>query len=199
MDVTKLDGHMNEFNAIYYTNEFFNLAKIGKVGSSSFLELIGRSLNKFENRNRFLVPHTNRFYKATNTSRKINGEVLVAVRDPIERFKSACLQLNIHGEDVDFIIKQLDNKTVAIFNYHFAPQFWWAKGHRCKLFKFPEHLGHLVAKMGFVNMPKINVSEDKKGEKPNLSDSQISNLLQIYKEDIELFDSIKNPGEIREF
>lgn len=129
--------------------------------------------------------------------------VLLPVRDPIERFRSACSQSRI--DDVDVLLTHLEEgtgeigpkKTPIIESYHFRPQVDYRNSNQpMKLYKFPEHIDDLATEAGLPTpMPTVNDSISNNPPKPDLTPAQLTRVESIYAEDILLFNSITAAGQ----
>lgn len=120
--------------------------------------------------------------------------VLLAVRNPVERFASTVAYLKL---EVDRTLEMLENDETTVFyklprkirkDTHFLPQSIYA-GENVKLYRFPDQVDQLCkdAEIDYP-LPKIN---EGKYEKPILTEEQIKRVKEYYKEDVALFDSIK--------
>lgn len=133
-------------------------------------------------------------------------QVLVLIREPIARFRSAIAQFN--NVDVDLVLAAMgtngtvDHSTVNNRisklnpgqNIHFSHQnsLLQVKDVIVKLYKFPDHLDNLAAEAGLtLPLPIIN---EAKREKPTLTQEQESRILSYYAKDKEIFDSITVAG-----
>ena len=115
--------------------------------------------------------------------------VLLLVRDPIEKFRSACAQIN--RADVDVILAAMESGDWV--NPHFLPQKPLAI-NTTKLYRFPDDLESFADEAGLpFPLPQINEGE---GEKPVLTTGQTDRLAAIYAEDLALFASINDAGQV---
>ena len=120
--------------------------------------------------------------------------VLLAVRNPVERFASTVAYLKL---EVDRTLEMLENDETTIFyklsrkirkDTHFLPQSIYASPNT-KLYKFPDHLEQMCKDIEIdYPLPKIN---EGKYQKPILTEEQIKRVKEYYKDDVALFDSIK--------
>ena len=120
--------------------------------------------------------------------------VVLAVREPVDRFASTAAYLNIN---VDKILTALENDENMVFqklsrkarnDTHLLKQSIYA-GHNTKLYKFPDHLEQMCKDIEIdYPLPKIN---EGKYQKPILTEEQIKRVKEYYKEDVALFNSIK--------
>lgn len=116
--------------------------------------------------------------------------VLILVRDPIERFRSACAQSNIVNVDVK--LAELANDWGK--DVHFWPQTRLLVDG-AKLYRFPDHLDAL-AEMAGLSLPLPVVNEGEAGQKPTLSTEQQAAVATLYADDIDLFESIEAPATV---
>jgi hypothetical protein len=122
-----------------------------------------------------------------------NKKVLLAVREPLDRFISTCAYMEA---DVDSVLFALENKSKIILNEneslvhrntHFLPQHIYM-GENTKPYKFPEQLQQMCydAELEYP-LPKINEGKNKK---PILNEEQIQKVEKIYENDFNLFNSL---------
>jgi len=136
--------------------------------------------------------------------------VVLLVRDPVERFVSACQQIGISTKDVDAAIESLskgkpvpslakrprrrgDKSRPGLLreNIHFRNQHSLAAGETL-CFRFPEHLPDVAKLLGIEgDLPKDNAA---KRDKPVLTKKQEAAVKALYAEDAALFAAIKKPG-----
>lgn len=115
--------------------------------------------------------------------------VVVALRDPVERFRSACAESAI--TDVDAILNGLETDGFGR-NVHFWPQSRLVEeGYR--LYRFPDYLDKMAEDLGLA-LPLPNVPT-RGIEKPVLSPEQEGRILSIYAEDRKLFDYTTRAGK----
>jgi hypothetical protein len=76
---------------------------------------------------------------------------------------------------------------------HFWHQHEFIK-HETYCFKFPEHFNEGLKFIGLdiSSIPRVNVA---KREKLTLSEKQLHSVIKYYNKDIQLFESIKQPGQ----
>ena len=119
---------------------------------------------------------------------QINGKDVVLIsRNPIERFRSACVEAEKTVEDA---ISELGTQKM---NQHFVPTSAWLIDG-CKLYKFEEHLEDAVRELG-LDWPMHNV-RGKEKPKPVLTEDQVQKIKIFYAEDFALYNSIKKAGQI---
>jgi hypothetical protein len=169
--------------------------------------------------------------------------IVLMVRNPVDRFLTACQQINIKPEDIDKAIDSLLNDNAFLrtdspngmplnnlsqleviekrnskkleirqnridqglpvrdfkrFGYlrddvHFLHQHEYIQGETY-LFNFPDHLIDCLSFIGINSEPLI--ANKAKKEKPKLSDNQKLLVESYYSKDIELFNSINQPGQL---
>jgi hypothetical protein len=116
------------------------------------------------------------------------AHVLMAVRDPVERFRSACAE---RGVDVDTILDSLEADWGR--DPHFWPQARLVVDG-CKVYRFEDQLNDFAADAGLAwPLPNIHSSE---GTKPALTDAQEARVLALYADDQQLYDSIEEAGQV---
>jgi hypothetical protein len=121
--------------------------------------------------------------------------VLLMVRDPLDRFVSACIEEKI--SDIDSHLDWLESNFERNASVHFWPQSRFTQKGSVSLYKFPEHIEDLAIKAG-LDTPL----DDIKGEKTSvlkLNKKQRSRVLTLYKEDVKLFKSIVEAGQIHTY
>jgi hypothetical protein len=116
--------------------------------------------------------------------------VLLLVRDPVEKFRSACAESNV--SDVDAKLTALETDWGR--DVHFWPQSRLLFG-TTKLYLFPDHLDNLATDAG-LSLPLPDIAGDHNRPKPNLSPEQLARVQAIYADDIGLFNSITEPGQV---
>lgn len=179
----------------YFKHNGVGVAAIGKSGSSAIARAIlfdlepeyevrsasGSTDNVERSLNRpkwqALVPKTQRPTQA-----------VIPVRDPIERFRSACAQDGRTAQE------QLLKVEAGEFNGHTRPTSdYLINGAR--LYKFPDQLAGIAAELGVDEIPAVNDSETNNGPKPDLAEEEIARVSVVYADDIALFESIENAGQ----
>jgi len=114
-----------------------------------------------------------------------NGEVVLIVRDPIERFRSACAETR---KTPDEALSEQGQK-----NIHFWPTSRFL-ANDCRLYRFESDLAEAAAALG-LSLPLPNIINPN-GEKPDLTAEQLLQVQTIYAEDIALYESINETGQI---
>lgn len=145
-------------------------------------------------------------FKCPATADVAGRALLVPVRDPVERFRSACAQTRRSAE-ADAVLAELENPVAgtdgvrgarrhASLNVHFWPQIGYAERPEAatvRLYRFPDHLGQLAADAGLAwPLPTVN---EAAGEKPDLTPEQVSRAGAHYAADRALFAGIAAPGQ----
>ena len=117
---------------------------------------------------------------------------LLVVRDPVDKFCSACVESNV--TDIDAKLAELETKRPHR-DGHFWPQSRLLKGNLVKLYKFPADLDALAIAAGLaLPLPNIDGGNDP-DSKPVLSEEQLARVQAIYAADIALFESITEVGQ----
>lgn len=112
----------------------------------------------------------------------LNRGLAVLVRDPIERFKSACNYANISIDIAEPNIcdprfRSLEQAGLIRNNIFY--------------FKFPEQIEECVSWLG-LKTPVLHTNQSIT-EKPTLFEYQLQRIQKLYAADIELWKSIQNP------
>lgn len=129
------------------------------------------------------------------TVSKPEAMVLIPVRDPIERFRSACVQnRRTNVTEIDELLDLLEAGNDRFTqNFHLVPVIAFTEHDQsCKLYKFPDHLDELASEAGLVlPLPLLNSA---RVDKPVLTQQQQRRVGDYYADDIDLFHSIESPG-----
>lgn len=167
------------------------VACIGKVGSSAIAKAL--VLKYWPERK-----PTTAGYPMENTplwhigAKKLKSpeRAIIPVRDPVNRFYSACTQSRLDPALVLQLIGE-GGEGSPLHRFHFAPvSLWHIPG--CKVVRFPDGVDELVKLMGLESLPQTNDSERMHEWRPSpLTKSQIRKLGDIYADDINLFNSSK--------
>lgn len=186
----------------------FDIADVGKVGSSSIYRAVLRTFHSdripvsvgYDMSNQ---PNDGGRQRVDRTSEPTNT-VLLFVREPVERFRSACAQSRI--KDIDELLTHLENgtgeaglqKISLIESYHFRPHSdYRATGRPTKAFRFPDHIAEFVSVSGLDDLPVVNDAANNP-PKPALTPEQQARVEAIYAADTALFDSIAEAGQYLE-
>lgn len=126
------------------------------------------------------------------SEREPTAPVITAIRNPVDRFLSACafLQKMNKGRTVD---EHLDAVEQGKADQHLRPQSESVKAP-INLYKFPEHLPELAIALGLDETWKANATDPE--TKPDLTTEQLARVEAIYADDIALFNSITEPGTL---
>lgn len=123
-----------------------------------------------------------------------NKDILLLVRDPVERFKSAILESG--KSDIDDVLFNLDGIMISGRSFrdcHFEPQIRLCDvDNNIKLYRYAIDINDMVNDLGLCDFPHLNKSCDT----VTLSSSQIDKVREIYKEDIKLYNMIQEPGQL---
>ena len=127
------------------------------------------------------------------TKKEPKNPILLLVREPVDRFKSAVAHLQI---DPELTISCLESNGKMVFqklsryarnDTHLLHQHIY-NGINTKLYKFPYQLEQFChdAELDWP-LPRVN---EGKYEKPVLTEDQVKRIEAYYSEDVELFNSI---------
>lgn len=117
---------------------------------------------------------------------------LLIVRDPIEKFRSACAEDSI--EEIDAHLDWLEAHPDMPMRMHFWPQSRLLQGNQVKLYRFPDDLDALATEAG-LSLPLPNIAGGHNRPKPTLTAEQEARVLAIYADDMALYDSILEVGQ----
>ncbi len=126
--------------------------------------------------------------------------VILMIRDPIERFMSAMVQVDvsdvddcveslIHGKRIEYKGKMRKVKE----DPHFGLQHELIFGET-HLFKFKEHYSDILHLLN-IKSPMVHLNKAK-NEKPKLNQDHIDALESYYAEDMKLFRTLTTPNTI---
>lgn len=114
-----------------------------------------------------------------------DANVVLIVRDPVERFRSACVEA---GKTPDEALSEQGQK-----NTHFWPTSRLLVDG-CKLYRFESDLDDAATALGLtLPLPDIDGGN---GEKPDLTPEQLERVQAIYADDIALYESITEAGQV---
>lgn len=119
--------------------------------------------------------------------------VYLVVRDPVEKFRSACRMSKLTPDKA--LNKLLDDD---LLDPHFLLQSRFVKTRKSvRLYKL-EDVEQMALDAGLETpLPKRN--ESVEGEKPTLTPEQLRKVKKLYRDDIELYNSITEAGMLYEF
>jgi hypothetical protein len=234
----------------YYNTPNYSVALNAKVGSSTMARLIIKHFHPKEHQKivyaRFpngITENQKQWHWMCPGSTTPDKPIVLMVRNPVDRFITACQQIAIKFEDLDKTIDSLLNDSpflrtespkgmplnqlsqlemiekrnekkleirqrrldqglpVRDFkrlgylrdDVHFLHQHEYVQG-KTYLFKFPDHLTECLNFIGINSEPLV--ANKAKREKPKLSDNQRVLVESYYSKDIELFNSINQPGQL---
>jgi len=123
---------------------------------------------------------------------KPTAPVVIALREPIERFRSAAAFLASRGQ-VKTVDAWLDLVEQGKADQHLEFQHKKVK-EGFSLYKFPEHLDALKSVLELDETWVANASDPE--TKPDLTPEQIARIEAIYAADIELYNSIETAGQV---
>ena len=121
------------------------------------------------------------------------GDVLLLVREPVDRFLSTVAYL---GLDVDDTLRILENDEYTVLertnirlraNTHFLTQCGLMRPNT-RLYRFPDGLERMCLDAG-LDWPLEKVNEGK-NVKPVLTDEQVSRIRDYYADDVRLYSSL---------
>lgn len=122
------------------------------------------------------------------------GTVHALIRDPVDRFKSACAQLEV--SDIDDQLDALESLEPHGWDIHFSRQSL-SCGNGTRLYLFEKHLQDLAVDFGLGEIPEI-IPQGGFNPKPTLTTEQEIRVRELYAEDIKLHASITQPGQVYE-
>tara|TARA_B110000967_G_C18738102_1_gene486243 strand:+ start:86 stop:955 length:870 start_codon:yes stop_codon:yes gene_type:complete len=120
------------------------------------------------------------------------GVVLLIVRDPVEKFRSACAEDNI--TDVGLHLDWLESNPEMPRRMHFWPQSRFLQSVDAKLYRFAEDLDALATDAG-LTLPLPNITGEHNRPKPDFTPDELVRVQAIYADDITLFESITEAGQ----
>jgi len=118
-----------------------------------------------------------------------DGGVVLVVRDPVERFRSACAETNVTDVDAELVKIQTQDR----YNNHFWPTSRLIVDG-CKLYRFDQDLDEAAMALG-LSLPLPNIAGTNP-PKPDLTDEQLAAVQLIYADDIALYESITEAGQV---
>ena len=115
---------------------------------------------------------------------------VIPLRNPVERFRSACAQEGLTADEAIALIEA--GKSSG----HFRAQSDYLVPGQNALYRFPEHIEELAALLGLDEIPEVNTSATNNGPKPDLTPEQVARVESLYVDDIALYESISEPGQV---
>jgi hypothetical protein len=113
-------------------------------------------------------------------TRKPETRTIVGLlRDPVERFRSACARTNHTAAEGIAAASTPDG--------HFKPASAIANGNKVTWFKFPAHLEEFCAAVG-IPVPAV-LNESETGTKPTLTAEELEQVTTTYSDDIAFFEA----------
>jgi hypothetical protein len=131
------------------------------------------------------TPENKRFHYKLPKTENPEGEVILIVRDPVERFRSACSET---GKTPDEALTE----QVQMNNHFWPTSRLLVDG--CKLYRFESDLDEAATALG-LTLPLPNI-DGGSSEKPTLTPEQLTQVQAIYADDITLFESISSAGQV---
>jgi hypothetical protein len=116
-----------------------------------------------------------------------DGETVLIVRNPVERFRSACAET---GKSPEEVLSEIESG--APYNNHFWPTSRLLVDD-CKLYRFETDLDEAATELGLTLPLPVIIGG---GTKPDLTPEQVARVEAIYADDIVLHDSITEPGQV---
>jgi hypothetical protein len=168
------------FRFAYCEYNGFDIAYNWKVFSTEVVDTIWRLKNKIE-------PPIRPHFIIDGYNRVPSNPVALLVGNPVTKFIAACHE---DGIEIDEAISKVSEGKFPSF--HFFPQsrFLGFGGQPIYLWKAPDHIEHFWETLNLGEPPKIYNKE---------IDFQYSDKLrEIYKDDFELYESIKEPQTLAE-
>ena len=127
------------------------------------------------------------------------GPVAILIRNPIDRFVSACHQFQLDPQAMlDGVAVLRAGRKIDLTNPHFVPQTETiAKTKRVvHVYRMPRDLEAFCKAIGVSGLLRINDGRGKPHPIPTLTDSQKDQLRIIYSEDLRLFESEQQVVEV---
>lgn len=191
---------------IQITNTGHCLADINGIGSYSLYRSV---FEKYYNVNKrpSIVGYTGELILDDGTRNLIDRvktpvwPVVILVRNPIERFKAACIYTKqTSKEEIDSIISLMQDLQGE--SLLFEPNSWFepvvnylTPGVDNLLFKYPLHIDYAASLIGLDIPLNLDLDGGSAVIDLQLTQSQRNQLRELYIEDIELYESIVTPGQ----
>jgi hypothetical protein len=116
--------------------------------------------------------------------------VLMVVRNPLDRFVSACVFSKISPDDALTSLES-GNKTPGTFR---KQSDYLTVAKDIELYRFPDGLNVIAAKLGFSELLVVNVTDAS--AKPKLTPEQEKRVLAYYADDAALYASVQFAGQV---
>lgn len=126
-----------------------------------------------------------RWHSQLPKTEKPEGEVILIVRDPVERFRSACAET---GKSPEEALSEQGQR-----NNHFWPTSRLLVDG-CKLYRFESDLDAAATALG-LSLPLTNIAGDNP-PKPTLTAEEQAQVESVYADDIALYESITEAGQV---
>jgi len=180
-------------NLKYYNYNDTDIALIGKSGSSAIGKAITLAIKPYyevrgSEENVAKINNAPGVWQGIAPKTETPANPIIPVRDPVERFRSACAQDGRTAEE------QLAKVEAGDFTLHTRPTSDWLT-ESCRLVKFPEHVDYIAAELGLDEIPAVNDSESNNGPKPDLTADELARVQAVYADDIALYESITEAGQ----
>ena len=174
---------------------------VPKTGSTSLRHALYQAM--FVSRARDGTHHR-RHVTALESSRRLRSSTTVhmLVREPMTRFLSSLAHLSI--QNVDDVLTDLEDyaggaarEDLRVLNtrdtlWHIIPVQHWLPEVGA-LYRFPQHVPELCVALGLKNgLRKVNEATN---DKPVLTGAQLARARKVFAADIDLYESIKVPGQ----
>jgi len=163
------------------------IAMIGKSGSSAIAKAIyidGRD----DVSEVMLLSNAPGFQHRVPQTQEANCPI-IPVRDPVERFRSACAQEDRTAAQE---ISRIERNR---YSFHTKPtSAYLVEG--ATLYKFPEHIKEIARDLGLDEISRVNDSNSNNSPKPILTDKELERVEELYADDISLYNSIEKAGQI---
>ena len=165
------------------------IAMIGKSGSSAIAKAIYLKLKNDDQITQQELEATGAGFQHKVLQNQDPYFPMIPVRDPVERFRSACAQEDrTAAQEISRLERgRTSYHTKKTSSYLFSP---------CRLYKFPEHIEEITKDLGLDNIPPMNIGEHNNLPKPILTEEEIQKVEELYADDLELFNSIETAGQI---
>lgn len=191
---------------LYFDTPNYHVALNPKVGSSSLSLAILKQFYTEQYRKLFNASYpeghsilSKRWHALVPKVTQATKPVVLLIRDPVERFRSAMAQIRL--SDVEgtlellrqdgFVSRANGRRRRRLWDdEHFVPQYRKAVG-TVHLFRFPEHLERAANLIG-LDLPLPSVNEASR-PKPMLTNEQVVKVEQWYSRDCELYENIIEP------